>query len=420
MATPEQTAALAAALRGQPPTTADMGVYGLVTAPEEDDARMQAAAMAQALRGQRAAGNLGLLTGDKVLSGFGQAQLQGADKQEGLLADAGQFRSSNVLKQALATKEAERQGRLDKERERHNRTMEGRPPSNVFLPGPGGQYFMGSTRGPAAVVPVADPAGAPVFSPKADDLKAAEEKAATDATNKKVDLESKYRTELLGLQPIKEYQLAAIGRDKVRSAAKDLSGAGSLAVIFGYMKTLDPTSTVREGEFANAQNAGGVPERIRNAWNSALDGNKLTPEMRAEFVASAESQFKAYEGRASKLIDGYKKLAVDNGIDPSRVVLDGLVVGDETLPAAPPQRATPNTVSSTRPRRAPMPAGDLGGGPEGGNAAPPAEIPVVSVKGMKPGDLSKSLQDGETVKIKETGKVVRKRGDKLVVVKAKE
>lgn len=67
-----------------------------------------------------------------------------------------------------------------------------------------------------------------------------------------------------------------------------------------------------------------------------------------------------------------------------------------------------------------MPAGDLGGGPEGGNAAPPAEIPVVSVKGMKPGDLSKSLQDGETVKIKETGKVVRKRGDKLVVVKAKE
>lgn len=419
MATPDQLA-LAAALRGQRPTTQDMGVYGLFAAPEEADAQMQAAAMAQALRGQRAAGNLGLLTGDRVLSGFGQAQMQGADRQEGMLADAGQFRAGQVLKQALAGEEAKRQAKMDAERERHNRSMEGRPASNVFLPGPGGQYFMGSTRGPAAVVPVADPAGDPVFSPKADDLKAAGEKAATDAANKKTELESKYRTELLGLQPVKEYQLAAIGRDKVRSAAKDLSGAGSLAVIFGYMKTLDPTSTVREGEFANAQNAGGVPERIRNAWNSALDGNKLTPEMRAEFVASAESQFKAYEARAKQLMDGYKKLAAENGVDPSRVVLEGLVVGDETPASTPAQSSPPNTLSSTNPRRAPMPEGELGGVPETASASPAPAVRVVSVKGMKPGDLSKSLKDGETVQIKETGKVVRKRGDKLVVVKSKE
>jgi hypothetical protein len=184
MATPEQTAALAAALRGQRPTTSDMGVYGLVTASDEEDARMQAAAMAQALRGQRAAGNLGLLTGDKVLSQFGQAQLQGASQQEGMLADAGQQRSSNVLRQALAAEEAKRQARLDAERERHNRVMEGRPPSNVFLQGPGGQYFMGSTRGDGPVVPVADPTGAPVFSPKADDLAAAEAKRAEEKAAK--------------------------------------------------------------------------------------------------------------------------------------------------------------------------------------------------------------------------------------------
>jgi hypothetical protein len=435
MATPEQTAALAAALRGQRPTTSDMGVYGLVTASDEEDARMQAAAMAQAL---------GLLTGDKVLSQFGQAQLQGASQQEGMLADAGQQRSSNVLRQALAAEEAKRQARIDTERERHNRTMEARPPSNVFLPGPGGQYFMGSTRGDAQVVPVADPTGAPVFSPKADDLKAAEEKAATDATNKKVDLESKYRTELIGLQPIKEYQLAAIGRDKVRSAAKDLSGAGSLAVIFGYMKTLDPTSTVREGEFANAQNAGGVPERIRNTWNSALNGNKLTPEMRAEFVASAESQFKAYEARAKKLMDSYRKLAAENGVDPSRVVLDGLVVGDETPPATPAPSAPPNTVSSTQPRRVPMPEGELTSPapaittPSGRRIIkPPANIPppetdplrrnaiqgqgtedapyIISVAGQKAGYIQSFLSDGEVAYVRDLdgGRVVEKVNGKI-------
>lgn len=419
MATPEQTAALAAALRGQSPTTADMGVYGLVTAPEEDDVRMQAAAMAQALRGQRAAGNLGLLTGDRVLSGFGQAQIQGADKQEGILADAGQFRSGQVLKKALEAEEAKRQAKRDAENERHRRVMEAKPPSNVFLPGPGGQYFMGSTRGPAAVVPVADPAGAPVFSPKADDLKAAETKAETDATNKKVDLESKYRTELLGLQPVKEYQLAAIGVDKVRNAAKDPSPAGDIALVFGYMKTIDPTSAVKETEFATAQNAANVPERIRNMWERVKTGERLSPAQRQEFIASAESQFAAYENRAKPLVEGYRKLAVDQGLDPSRVILDGLMV-ENVAPAAPASRGPPNTVSSTTPRRAPMPAGELDGGPEGGDAAPTAEIPVVSVRGMKPGDLSKSLRDGETVQIKETGKVVRKRGDKLVVVKAKE
>jgi hypothetical protein len=452
MATPEQTAALAAALRGQRPTTSDMGVYGLVTASDEEDARMQAAAMAQALRGQRAAGNLGLLTGDKVLSQFGQAQLQGASQQEGMLADAGQQRSSNVLRQALAAEEAKRQARIDTERERHNRTMEARPPSNVFLPGPGGQYFMGSTRGDAQVVPVADPTGAPVFSPKADDLKAAEEKAATDAANKKTDLETKYRTELQALQPVKEYQLAGIGLDKVRNAAgriqasigakKEPSPADDIALIFGYMKTIDPTSVVRETEFATAQNAAGVPDRIRNMWNNVRNGNRLNPEQRQEFIASAESQFKAYESRAKPLVEGYRKLAAEQGLDPSRVILEGLMVENAAPVAAP--SGPPSTVSSTQPRRVPMPEGELtspapaGTTPSGRRIIkPPAVVPppetdplrknaiqgqgtedapyIISVSGQKPGYIQSFLSDGEVAYVRDLdgGRVVEKVNGKI-------
>jgi hypothetical protein len=375
LATPEQTAALAAALRGQQrPTTADMGVYGLVTAPDEEDARMQAAAMAQALRGQRAAGHLGLLTGDRVLSGFGQAQMQGADRQEGMLADAGQFRSSNVLKQALAAEEAKRQNRLDTERERHNRNMEGRPPSNVFLQGPGGQYFMGSTRGDGPVVPVVDPTNNPVFSPKADDIKTAEEKAIKDAEIRNVDLENKYRTELQGLPHIKEYQMAGIGLDKVRNAAGRIQAsigakmeptpADDIALIFGYMKTIDPTSVVRETEFATAQNAAGVPDRIRNMWNNAKNGTRLTPEQRQEFISSAESQFQAYESKANATFDGYRKLATDSGLDPDRIILGGTRINGagpkQTTPALPAGKSSTRPTTTTR---APMPAGELGGEP---------------------------------------------------------
>jgi hypothetical protein len=37
------------------------------------------------------------------------------------------------------------------------------------------------------------------------------------------------------------------------------------------MKMLDPTSVVREGEFATAQNAASIPIKIVNMYNKALE-----------------------------------------------------------------------------------------------------------------------------------------------------
>ena len=50
------------------------------------------------------------------------------------------------------------------------------------------------------------------------------------------------------------------------------------------MKMLDPTSVVREGEFATAQNATGVPERIRNSFNKAMSGERLGQKQRTKFI----------------------------------------------------------------------------------------------------------------------------------------
>lgn len=79
---------------------------------EDPSAQEKAAAMAQALRRQRAAGNLGLLTGDRVLSGFGQAQLQGAQAGEALQerrADRLGDERARALKMALGTEPSEYQ-----------------------------------------------------------------------------------------------------------------------------------------------------------------------------------------------------------------------------------------------------------------------------------------------------------------------
>ena len=59
--------------------------------------------------------------------------------------------------------------------------------------------------------------------------------------------------------------------------------AGDLSLIFNYMKMLDPGSTVREGEFATAQNATGIPERVLNSYNNALKGTRLSSGQRDQF-----------------------------------------------------------------------------------------------------------------------------------------
>lgn len=92
---------------------------------------------------------------------------------------------------------------------------------------------------------------------------------------------------------VKNTKVGTDAMRRVSEGAKRQTAAGDMAVIFGYMKTLDPGSTVREGEYATAENAASIPDRIRQAYNKAISGEKLTPEQRDDFVASARAQFNA-------------------------------------------------------------------------------------------------------------------------------
>lgn len=108
----------------------------------------------------------------------------------------------------------------------------------------------------------------------------------------------------------------------VQAAASNPSAAGDLSLIFAYMKMLDPNSVVRETEFANAQNAAGVPDQVRNMWNRALTGERLNENQRADFVKQADNLYKNSQQRAASVGRTYRGLAEDYGMDPSRVVVD--------------------------------------------------------------------------------------------------
>lgn len=131
---------------------------------------------------------------------------------------------------------------------------------------------------------------------------------------------------------VKDYSEARKGYEKVVAAANDGTPASDIALIFGFMKTLDPTSTVREGEYATAQNSGSIPENVIRAYNGAMSGDKLLPEKRAEFASTALNQYQVYERKAQEANKRYESMARSYGYDPTRIVQP---IAPPTQPARP-------------------------------------------------------------------------------------
>lgn len=104
----------------------------------------------------------------------------------------------------------------------------------------------------------------------------------------------------------------------IGSALKSGTAAGDLSAIFAYMKILDPGSVVREQEFANAQNATGVPDRVRNLYNQVMSGNRLNDSQRKEFMAEADKIAASAQDRITNVAREYQGIADDYGYDPVR------------------------------------------------------------------------------------------------------
>lgn len=120
------------------------------------------------------------------------------------------------------------------------------------------------------------------------------------------------------------------GYERVQTGSQQNNAQGDLALLFGYMKLLDPTSVVRETEFANAQAAMGYAQRILNIPAQFLRGERLTDEGRAQFAASAKELYRRKEQSYKKAVDYYQGRAEKAGIDPSQVLRDfGTTVGGQ-------------------------------------------------------------------------------------------
>jgi len=92
---------------------------------------------------------------------------------------------------------------------------------------------------------------------------------------------------------------------KMVGADGNVSGPSSIAMVFKFMKALDPTSVVRESEFATAENSSGVPENMRNMYNKLMSGGKLGTKQVEEFVATAKGLANSAIDSSSTEIENY-------------------------------------------------------------------------------------------------------------------
>jgi hypothetical protein len=99
------------------------------------------------------------------------------------------------------------------------------------------------------------------------------------------------------------------------------TAAGDISLIFSYMKLNDPGSTVREGEYATAANAAGIPDRLKALYNRALTGEKLAPAQRADFINTSGSLYEGWRQKQAQTDEFFRGMAERSRVNPENVMV---------------------------------------------------------------------------------------------------
>ena len=125
-------------------------------------------------------------------------------------------------------------------------------------------------------------------------------------------LSKEQRTELQRIQgnvrqdpDIRDFVITRDGFERVQTGANQNNAQGDLALLFGFMKMLDPNSVVRETEFANAEQAQGTLQRVFNIPDRFIRGTRLTEEGRQYFAEAARELYDRKKQSYDRAADFY-------------------------------------------------------------------------------------------------------------------
>lgn len=139
-------------------------------------------------------------------------------------------------------------------------------------------------------------------------------------TDKVRDDEARLRSQFLS--QAKDFTDSSTSYQRIIDSAKNPTAAGDLSLIYNYMKMLDPGSTVREGEFATAQNAGSLPQSIIGQYNKIVSGERFDPTLRKDFVDRASQLYMGQKKRHDERIKEFQRVAIESRLNPSNVIVN--------------------------------------------------------------------------------------------------
>jgi hypothetical protein len=103
---------------------------------------------------------------------------------------------------------------------------------------------------------------------------------------------------------------------------KSNPGAADLALVFDYLKILDPNSTVREGEFKTASEIAGLPGVIESLRNRILGQGQLNDPARQQILGQASKLYQSQARQHDKLTTQFANIAKRQGLNVDNVIVD--------------------------------------------------------------------------------------------------
>jgi hypothetical protein len=183
-----------------------------------------------------------------------------------------------------------------------------------------------------SVIPPAPPGVNPKIWNEAQSKRAAEEGLPASWDNA-----SKLRKEVQDLPSYKNLaQAMPVYKSMAEATGRD-NRAADVNLIYGMAKIMDPGSVVRESEMTVAQAVATLPDQLRAAVWSQLEGSgRLSPSVRQAIMQEAHSRIGAYRAMFDQDAGMYRGIAERNRMNIADVIPDFGTI-PEWQPATAPQ-----------------------------------------------------------------------------------
>lgn len=152
--------------------------------------------------------------------------------------------------------------------------------------------------------------------------------------NQMFDREYKLRGEFNKNKVVKDYRMMVGFYDGMVDKILNPDPASDIAIVFRYMKLLDPDSVVRETEYATAEKIGGVPAYIGAVFNKLQGGGSLTDTQRNAILKASKTLLDSKKAEYDSFVNEFGGVVDRTGrgqLDISNIIIDPMTFNQEKM-----------------------------------------------------------------------------------------